>query len=123
MKLQTNRQKIARETSLISLSFVYRRMATQIEEIAKNPKRSLELIWFLRDKNGKIIKTGNSNKMAFRRNQLWRNFTDERHNDCTVHLIDMLSGIQSSKPYTYAIRVSSETLRKKMIAEILGMSI
>lgn len=120
MKLQTKKQELARKVSLNTLATVYARVAKHYDDLSKSSRR-LEIVWFLKDKQGKIVKTGGCNKMAFRRNQLWRNFTDERHRKCTVNAIDMLSGIQVSFLYTEAMSYSTETLRNKVISKILGL--
>ena len=122
MRLKTNRQTLGRDVSLRVMASVHTQMAKHFQGLLDGRNDKLELVWFFKDKKGKVMPIGRSNKMSFRRNQLWRQFTDDRHNECTVHLIDMISGIQSSRAYPYAKKMSTKGLREEMVGEILGLN-
>lgn len=142
MKVQQKYKQNAREASIIAQAAAFKRVAKHLENLAKNPKaaQQLELVWFFKDKDDKIIKTGGSNMMAFRRNQIWRQFITStmraKSDEITVHLIDMISGIQATRTLSQALEIekgnftrydtkqdSIRKFREDMINEIIGLKI
>lgn len=107
MKIQTMRMQARREASLLAISRMY-------EKLARNSDR-LEIIWFVTDESGKIVPTGNWNKMKFRQNQ--RGFREYLMPDPkkNVHAIDLLSGIRFTVDLSSALHMSSSTLRQRAI--------
>lgn len=127
MKLQTNTQKLAREVSLKTLASAYLTMAEHFENLAKNTKvaNNLEILWFMKDAQGKILKTGSCHKMAFRRNQTWRNFKSVQNyaktEDVKVYMMDITSGIQVHRTLKYAFGKTAKELKKELTNEIIGL--
>lgn len=80
-------------------------------------------MWFIVDQQGKLVKTGGWNLMAFRRNQDgFRKYMRNPQPGMKVHLIDIFSGMKSERDLDYATKTSRKKLRDEMVAEMLGLT-
>ena len=123
MKIKRASSRLARTASLAGMAHTYMKVANDLIASIKDDEIDLELIWFLKDSEGKIIKTGGCNKMPFRCTQIWRNWVSEkRFPGAMVYLIDINSGIKVERTIRFALSNSAKRLREDMICEMIGVS-